>query len=138
MPRITSFMLCEGINNISPSPGISIPQLAGPCNVIRPEFIPGNFTFGVAIGISGVDTTKQCRVRFEIKNPKEETVQTSLDAVLPGIPLDEGLPVEYQGFLLSFEVRNLAIPDAGVYKIFLFVDDELIGTESIPVFPRKK
>ena len=53
MEKITSFTICESIANMGPAPALVAPQ-----TILRPQFIPGSFSFGIAVGISG----RRCHV----------------------------------------------------------------------------
>ena len=135
MARIAAFMLCDAINNINAPDGSTVPQLVSPRTVIRPSIIPGSFSFGIAIGIEDIDLKQRNKIKFEIVSPDGEILQASGENELPIFDNnDDILPVEYQGFTLSIDIRNLVIKNAGVYKFKFFVNDNNIGTQRIPIF----
>lgn len=138
MPNITMFLVCDSINNFSPQPEINIPQLMGPQCVLRPQFIPGTFSFGLAVGVAGVDSNEQNTIRFTITNPAGAIIQNSGDNVFPPIGIDDTMPKEYQGFMLSLDIRNLLIEKEGVYTFTLYVNNVEIGHKEIPVFKGRK
>ena len=47
------------------------------------------------------------------------------------------MPSEFQGFVMSIDVRNLMITAEGKYLFTLYIDGELIGSHEIPVFMRR-
>lgn len=138
MAKISFFMICETINNVLAPTGSTVPQLTNPFCVVRPEYIPGNYTFGIAVGVSGVNISEQNNMGFIIADPNNIVIQETPAFPLPIAPIDDNLPKDQQGFLLSFEARNLPLSVEGVYKITFYINGEAIGTEEIPIFPRKK
>lgn len=134
MPSISMFLACDSVGNITLQPGISSPQLTGPRSVLRPQYIPGAFSFGLAVGIIGVDTNVQNIARFKITNPGGTVIHDSGDSVFPPIGINDPMPKEYQGFMLTLDIRNLPIEEEGVYTISLFINGANIGSMGIPVF----
>lgn len=138
MPTLTTFTVCESVGNFAPQPNVNIPQLNGPQAVLRPYFIPSSFSFGISAGVIGVDSKKSNSVRFLIKNPEGIIIQDSGESMFPALSEDDSLPNDYQGFVLTLDIRNLIIEEQGVYVFELFVNDESIGTRDIPIFPAKR
>lgn len=138
MARITTFMLCDSIcTSPVPSGGV-LHQLVSPQMVLRPEFVPGNFSFGIAVGVQGVDLRIANQVRFTISSPSGELVQDSGVSEFPPVPtqIPESMPKEYQGFLMNTDIRNLPVRENGEYIFAVYINDELIGEQSIPIFQR--
>ncbi len=131
MPSISMFVVCE---SVSPQLNSNIPQLSGPQCVLRPQIIPSTFSFGLAVGVVGVDPNLQNTIRFTISNPKGAIIQNSGDAVFPPVGIDDTMPKEYQGFMLSLDVRNLLIEESGIYTFTLYVNNMEIGSRDIPIF----
>ncbi len=134
MPELTMFTVCESVGNVSPQPGVNIPQLMGPQTVLRPMFIPGSFSFGVSAGVIGINLKQSNSVKFTIKTPTGQIVQASENAVFPPIFEDDSLPQEYQGFMLTLDVRNMVVEEQGNYSFELFINDESVGSRAIPIF----
>lgn len=132
------FMICDAVNSATPNPNINIPQLSGPQVVLRPKFIPGNFSFGIAAGVIGVDLSTNNDVRFTISSPDGTIIQDSGSASFPALANEDTLPSEYQGFMLTLDVRNLVIEKEGIYKFRLWINGEEIGAHDIPIFSGKK
>ena len=130
-------MLCDSINTVPVPEGGILQQLISPQAILRPQFIPGNFSFGIAVGIQGVDLQITNRIRFTITDPNGEVVQDSSTEVSP-MPenIKETMPKEYQGFLMNTDIRNLVIRESGEYLFSIFINNELVGTQSVPVFQR--
>lgn len=138
MPSISMFLVCDSINNITPQPNITIPQLVGPQSVLRPQFIPSTFSFGLAVGVAGVDSNVQNVIRFTISNPEGAIIHDSGDNVFPPIGFDDTMPKEYQGFMMSLDIRNLLIEKEGAYSFTLYVNNTEIGRKEIPIFRGRK
>lgn len=138
MAKIASFILCDSITNIPGPPNISVPQLNSPQIALRPPFIPGAISFGIAVGVNDFDLTTTNRIRFTITNPDGKEIQNSGDAEFGPLPITDSMPQQYQGFILSTDIRNLEIIAEGVYVFSLFVNGEVAGTCEIPVFKRSE
>lgn len=138
MAKITVFMLCDSINNIPIPSGGVLQQLVSPQLVLRPQFVPGTFSFGIAVGIQGVNLHIINRVRFTISDSHGEIVQDSGISEFPPIPEDvpETMPGEHQGFLMNMDIRNLVVHENGEYIFSIYINDELIGTQSVPIYQR--
>ena len=46
------------------------------------------------------------------------------------------MPAEYQGFLMNMDIRNLVLRENGEYLFCIYVNDELVGTQEVPIFQR--
>ena len=138
MAKLAAFMLCDSINTIPIPAGGVLQQLISPQIALRPQFVPGNFSFGVTVGVQGVDLHITNRIRFTISDSHGKVIQDSGTSESPPIPEDvpETMPKEYQGFLMNMDIRNLVINENGEYLFSIYVNDELIGTQSVPIFQR--
>lgn len=136
MTRITSFVVCDSITNFPANPEKNIPSLVAPQIALRPQFIPGNFSFGIAVGISGLNLHAENKVRFTIVNPKGIIVHDTGETPLRPIPVSDTLPAEYQGFMLTMDIRNLVIQIEGEYKFVAFVNGKSVGEAVIPIYKR--
>lgn len=138
MAKLTAFMLCDSISAIPVPEGGVLQQLVSPQIALRPQFIPGNFSFGVAVGVQGVNLHITNRIRFTISDSQGNVIQDSGISEFPPLPENtpETMPAEYQGFLMNMDIRNLVIHKDGEYLFSLYVNDELVGTQSIPIFQR--
>lgn len=138
MPYISMFLVCDSINSVSPQANTNVPQLVGPQCVLRPQFIPSTFSFGLAVGVAGVDPNAQNVIRFTISNPEGTIIHNSGDNVFPPIGFDDTMPKEYQGFMISLDIRNLLIEEEGAYYFTLYVNNTEIGRKEIPIFRGRK
>lgn len=136
MAQLTSFVICESINNMPAANMNVVPTLVAPQVTLRPQYIPGSFSFGVAVGINGIDLQTVNNVRFTIKSPESVILQDSGVSELPVAPQDTALPSKYQGFMMCIDIRNLAIPCEGEYVFSFFLNDECVGNHIIPIYKR--
>ena len=136
--KVTTFMLCDSINNINLPQGTVVPQLTLPKTVLRPQFIPSAFSFGIVVGVEGMDLQQNHKMKFRIFDPDGAIVQESNDNELPALPRDDSLPKEYQGYTLSIDIRNLNINKSGLYVFALYINGDEVFSKPIPVFEAKK
>jgi hypothetical protein len=137
MAKLTSFIICESINNMPAANNMDVvPTLVAPQVALRPQYVPGSFSFGVAVGINEIDLQMVNRVRFTIKSPENVLLQDSGVTELPVAPQDPALPAQYQGFMMCIDIRNLAIPCEGDYTFSFFLNDECVGDQTIPIYKR--
>lgn len=133
MAKLTMFTLCDSVNNI-PGPQGMVTHLVSPQVVLRPLFIPGNFSFGIAVGVRGLDLKEPIKLNFSIISPDGEVIQNSGDTELPAMPREDTLPPEHQGIMLNLDIRNMVVKSDGVYKFFLNVNGESLEGQEIPIF----
>ena len=136
MAEITAFLLSDTLNNSVDNQGNVIQQLTNPSLVIRPQHIPGNFSFVITAGITGVDLSKDFSFCFMIQDPENKIVYNSGKTNFSGISKEDSLPLEQQGFLINIDVRNLEITCEGKYKFIVYLNDNLIGEKIIPIYVR--
>lgn len=136
MAKFTSFVVCESINNMPVANMNVVPTLVAPQVALRPQYVPGNFSFGVAVGINDIDLQAVNKVRFAIKSPEGIILQDSGVSELPVAPQDSALPPQYQGFMMCIDIRNLAVPCEGEYTFSFYLNDECVGDQIIPIFKR--
>jgi len=137
MPRLVSFMLCDSINNVSTAPNEITTMLISPEIALRPQFIPGNFSFAVSIGIADIDLKKENRVRFSVLDPSGKVVFCSPDNPFSLSSDDDNLlPKMHQGFIVNLDIRNLSVPTEGEYQFLLYVNDAPMEPQVIPIFKR--
>lgn len=135
MAKLFSFTICDSLSNMPAAAG-SVPMLIAPQIALRPQFIPGNYSFGVAIGISGVNLKEPNKMKFIIKSPDGTTVYDSGENELPVVTKSDSLPAENQGFIMCIDVRNLVFLSEGEYTFSLFLNGENIADKSVPVYKK--
>jgi hypothetical protein len=138
MAKLTEFILCDSISAVPASEGGVLQQLTSPQVALRPQFVPGNFSFGVVVGIQGMNLHITNRICFTIADPQGNVILESAISEVPPISEDEPetMPEEYQGVVMNMDIRNLVICENGVYLLSIYANDELVGKQSIPIFQR--
>ena len=136
MANIVSFVVCDAINNVFPNGEKSVPALVAPQIALRPQFIPSSFSFGAAVGVAGIDLKIENKIRMTISDPEANIIYTLGENGLPRISVEDTMPQAFQGFMLAIDIRNLPIQSEGEYEFSLYLNDECIGVQKIPVFKR--
>ena len=136
MATISSFMLCESSQKLPNGQGGIVQQLIGPVTTLRPQYIPGNYSFSSSVGVIGLDMQKDNSMRFVLKAPSGDMLNDLGEAPLPVAAPDNVLPKEYGGFVACIDFRNVVIPEPGVYSLEVHINGELIGTKDIPIYGR--
>jgi len=137
MAKITTFAFGTTVANISEKQGPT-PHLVAPQVVLRPAFIPSNFSFGVTFGIRGVDITNHIMLRFFISSPSGTIVHDSGDTELPVVGKKDTLPAEYQGLVVNLDLRNIVIKEEGIYSLVVYINGEELTHQEIPIFKGKE
>ena len=99
MAKLFSFTICDSINNL-PASGGTVPMLIAPQIALRPQFVPGNFSFGLAIGMSEIDLHISNKLKLVIQSPDGNVIHDSGETDLPIISKGDTLPQKYQGFMI--------------------------------------
>lgn len=135
MAKLFSFTLCDSINN-QLTPDGTVPTLIAPQIALRPQYVPGNFSFGLAIGMSEIDLHISNKLNLVIKSPGGNMIHDSGVIDLPIVSKDDTLPQEYQGFMICIDIRNLAISCEGEYVFTFNLNGEYVAEKSVPIFKR--
>jgi len=136
--RISTFLLCDAIDNVQKMGNSVVPRLTAPQIALRPMFIPGAISFAIYLGITGMDLTKSNVIKILIYSPKNEIIHEIVENGIPATQKDIELPDEYNGCMLFIDIRNMVVMEAGKYPIKVFVNDNEIGSDFIPVFQKVK
>ena len=141
MAIVSAFILADDVVNFpAPAPAPQVPAVVNPQAILRPQFIPGMFSFGFSISIRDVDFTQPIKITMVIKDPEGKQVQEAANIDLAGqknIPTE--IPKEYQAITINISVRNFPVESAGVYHLIPCVNGTELEAQEIPVFsPQKK
>ena len=135
MAKVVSFFLAANSQNVATPNGGIAQQLTLPLIVLRPKFIPSEFSFSMALGINEINKNADSRMRIELVSPSGKQVIDTGYIDLPELPDDPALPIEYQGFSLIMPVQNAVLDQEGVYHLKVyFNDDVVIFVQEIPVY----
>ena len=136
MIDIATFALFESSQNISNGQGGVVQQLTGPVTILRPKFVPSNYSFAVSIGVRGLDMHNENSMHIILKNPSGDVLSDLGEKLLPIAGEDDILPIEYSGFVACIDFRIVVIETSGAYILEVYVNNSLIGTKEIPVYVR--
>lgn len=134
MAKLVSFVVCSAINNIPVTNTEQLTHLVAPQIALRPQFIPGTFSFGVAVGIADIDLQEENTMRFTVASPDGNVIQDSGETPLPKSPVHDTMPKEYQGFMLNIDIRNLVVQDEGKYTFNFYINGDSIGEYGLPIY----
>lgn len=136
MAKLVSFVLCDSINNITAPQSGMVTNLVSPQIALRPQFVPGNFSFAVAVGIADIDLQTENRMRFTIVDPTGEIAHDTGENVFPIFPAHDTMPREHQGFMVNMDIRNLAVQAEGEFRFVFYINGTCIGEYKVPIYKR--
>ena len=134
LAKLVSFMMFATTHNIQNANGGLVQQLSGPTVVLRPKYIPSEFSFAIAIGINGVDLHNDNTTQIIFRSPSNAIILDTGKAKILASDTDSNLPPEFQGFVMTMPLQNITFDTEGVYSLEVFMNDELLDTRAIPVF----
>jgi hypothetical protein len=117
--------------------GKVVPQITAPTFTIRPQSVPGNYSFGAAIGIQGVNIHETNNIHIIVKDPDGNVIQDLGDVSIPAERNEDTLPSEYQGYTFCMDIRNLFFRIEGTYILEIILNGESLDGLPIPVYIRK-
>lgn len=136
MAKVTSFLVCESIENIpSPIGGLTT-QLIGPTIALRPINIPSNYSFAITFTVQGIDSSRSVSIGVIIKDPDGITVQDTggQELHIPDFSNDS-MPIEYGGAIVNLDAKNVVLNKEGCYKIVIYEKGGVpIYEHNLPVY----
>ena len=132
MAKIAMFMLCNRVATEGTDTNLISPQLA-----LRPDFIPGNFSFGLCVGISAVQPEDE-KIQFTIIGPSEVIIHEASNIPLNNLKVDNNVPLEARGFIVSIDARNVCIEQEGEYRFILTINGEETDSRSFYIYKKRK
>lgn len=126
MAKITTFLYCDSIENIMTPSGPKL-TISNPLQVFTPAFIPGNFSFGILLGIIDFDTNLKHTFRLLFKHTDSQEVVFDTGIIEFPIQNKSKLPKHLDGTMVNLDLRNVVIKDQGEYFTEVIFDDEKIG-----------
>ena len=136
MARLSSFVYC--LNAEKPTDGRGTTNAFGLLSDLRPQFVPGVFSFSIAVsvlalGIDSQDAT--IRVAF-FESGSDAPIVDSGEICIPHEVLearDAEIPDEFQGLDLTMDMRNVLFKSEGEYLTKVYFDGDCIGEQPIYV-----
>lgn len=129
MAYISTFIYAEESRNEVHPKGQKM-NIVNPLLIFSPKYVPGQFSFAVAIGMLEVDYSKPHTFRYFLRGPNAEQkpVVDTGDVMLPPQENPRNLPLEMQGIFMGFDLRNVELASEGKYISDVFLDGKSIGT----------
>jgi len=127
-----TFIYAEETRNEAQPQGQKM-TVVNPMLIFSPKYLPGQFSFSVAIGMLEVDLTKTHVFRYNLTGPNVEIglIVDTGDVLIPSQENPRKLPIEMQGLFMGFDLRNVDLALEGKYISEVFLDGESIGTYPI-------
>jgi len=123
MPKLSHFVYCERILAIPSDPN---PHLVKPLQVLTPRFIPSDYSFAIAFGVSGVDLSKENTAMIKFVSPNGDVLHSQSFKVSK--PTEKvTLPPEVRGFMITIDFKNVPIREVGDHKTEVYLNEDLVA-----------
>jgi hypothetical protein len=136
MPYLSTFVYCEGIT-VTPQKSGQIVSLTNPQHIFTPDYIPGQFSFGISFGILDLDVkTKEYAARYVFKGPDGKIIVDTQKIILSRDNVETppfDLPNDMHGVIMNLDFRNVPLKEEGVYESEIFIDDISLGVRKIKI-----
>lgn len=100
------------------------------------DFIPGVFSFGLTVMISGYDWNIPHRIHLELRDLDDITL-LAIDEVSPVPKFDEQVPAKFRSLIGAWQLMNVKVQSEGVYRVRLYVDSVLDREQEFYILQRK-
>ena len=134
MARVSTFIYAEESHNEVNPKGQRM-NIVNPLLIFSPKYLPGQFSFSVAIGILEVDYSQTHVFRYLLRGPKSERepIVDTGNVPIPSQLNPRNLPLEMQGIFIGFDLRNIDLEDEGKYTSEAFIDGVSLGLYPISI-----
>lgn len=142
LATLTSFVYCISAERAtSPDGKEQSINANGIVSALGLDYIPGGFSFAIVFSVLGVDVTvpsNTMRIVLRKQNEPKPLVDTG-NFVLPPItePYNDSLPVDYKGYNMTMDFRNVIFTEEGLYTTEVYFADSKIGESPVYVFRKK-
>lgn len=126
MAKVSAFLYCDSIENLMTPMGPKL-TISNPLQVFTPAYIPGNFSFGILLGIIGFDTKAKHNLRILFKYRETEKVIFDTNIIEFPIQAESKFPTDLDGTMINMDLRNVVIEKPGEYFTEVIFDGEKIG-----------
>lgn len=130
MPIITTFIYCEDVSKDEKM------HINNPMNIFTPAFVPGMFTFSIALSVLEVDISKKLTIRIKFIN--KHTGKTLIDS--KEMPIDDknfkpepNLPGKMQGFWMDLRFQNVILENEGEYTTEVYFNNQKFNEYPVQV-----
>lgn len=134
MAKISTFVYCDSINT-ELTPDGPRHQLVNPLQVLSPVSLPGNFSFAISCGISGLDRSGEYTVKMVVVDPDNVPVYDTGELK---IQLSDQQVQESSGRLqFNLDLRNIVLTKPGEHSTKVFINNKEAGAYDIEVVKRE-
>ena len=105
-------------------------SLYGLQDVFYLDAIPGAYSFGLSIALTGHNWNVPHSLRIELQGPDRETLLV-IEEMMPVFTFDNRIPEPFHIVYVSFQILNMKVPAEGAYKARVYVDGILDGEKEL-------
>ena len=136
MAELTYFMLYESGQNIILPDGASVFQGLNPVMVLRPNFIPTNFSFACTFAIQNMDLQADYNIVILIKDSNDAEIARNESVIPKDYKSDSYLPKQYNGYIFNMNLHNVVFVKEDAYRFVIYLNGEFCGERIIPVYKK--
>lgn len=105
-------------------------SLYGLQDVFYLDAIPGAYSFGLSIALTGHNWNVPHSLRIELQGP-DRSILFAVEDTLPKVEFDERIPERFRAVIGAWQILNMRVPAEGVYKTRVYVDGILDGEKEL-------
>ncbi|MFF2016202.1 hypothetical protein [Paenibacillus sp. NPDC058177] len=130
MPRVSMFVYSESADPEVTPQGQKL-KIINPYATLNPIFVPGAFSFSISLGLQGVEhgIEHALVITFSLNEENSPNIIDTgeLRFKTENDPANINIPVQYQGFALSIDCKNVVFRQNGEYVSKVYFNGDLIG-----------
>ncbi len=111
-------------------------SVLGVLGALTLEFIPGQFSFSVVVGVRGEDFSKGHTVRITFGEAVDEKDPIVDSGEISISPKKENNNSQAPFMIMGAQLANVIFKNSGEYRTRVFWDGQLLGNAKIPVVQR--
>ena len=116
MAKLSNFIYCINAERIKNENGEESINAFNVLSAMRPEFVPGMFSFSIVFFIQGLDIKKSNKVQVIFTKKDDDCRLVDSGVVeIPPMPKKSTLPQEYSGLNITMDCRNVSFKSEGIY-----------------------
>lgn len=142
-PKIAYFVYSEGVSSepVKGAAGLANGQrlvIHGALAILRPAYIPGQFSFYVNVAFRGMNLTEPHSLRLEFGYEDNILAETPILPIVLNDSIEVSLPQEEAHVLTSVAFTNVIIAKPGWYWTKVYFDGGFLGKYEIPAREAKR
>ncbi|MCA1319797.1 hypothetical protein LC085_07705 [Bacillus tianshenii] len=130
-PRLVYLIICDSVNFVKNQGPDEKMMIIEPLIGYVPPFLPTQHSFSIAGAINNLEAEKSYSFKVETTNPIGELLSKQEGNIKSG--KIENLPSN-SSFVI--DLRNIPLVNEGEYTVKVYLDDEVIGTQTFSVYKR--